>query len=320
MKGIIDLHCDTVLLSAVAGENIRSWNGHINLEKLRKGGCLAQCFALFIPTHEIREKYGLPSENPWENYKWLLRKYQENLELCADVLRPALNAEDIRHNAGAGFISSVLTVEDCAGTDGNPERFEEMYSDGVRMAALTWNYENCVGFPAFSSDPGDGEKGLKPFGFEAVEIMNSLGMIIDVSHLSEAGFWDVAKSTKKPFVASHSCCKAICGHPRNLTDSQLKAIGDCGGVVGLNFFAEFLADGGTYTDTDMVVRHLEHIRDKAGIDALAWGSDFDGFDNKIEFEDYSGFGRLLSALEGHFTDYEIEKICNGNFLRVFAGR
>ena len=298
----------------------RDYQGHINLDKLQKGGCLAQCFALFIPTHDACRFYFGENRESWELYHALLKCYKENLMACADAIRPALTAEDIRNNSESGFISSILTVEDIEEIDGQMERLDELYRDGVRMIALTWNYENCVGFPNSADHEEHTRKGLKLFGFQVLERMNELGMIVDVSHLSEAGFYDVAQHSKKPFAASHSCCRALKEHPRNLTDDQLCTLGDSGGVVGINFSDVFLGSKDGFTAIEDIVRHLAYAKNKAGIESVALGADMDGIESTLELSDYSGYPHLLEAMEKQFTADEIDKICSGNFLRVFSAQ
>ena len=317
---IIDLHCDTVLFCYKNKKTLRTWEGHINLEKLKEGGCLAQCFALFIPAHDAAVNYLGQETEPWALYQNLLHCYRALLADSADVLRPALSAAQVWENARNGFLSSILTIEDGVELDGKIDRLDTVYADGVRMIALTWNYENSIGFPN-SSDPAEHtRRGLKPFGFDVLEKMNELGIIIDVSHLSEAGFYDVASHSCKPFIASHSCCRALKDHSRNLTDAQLRTLADAGGVVGVNFYDEFLGDRGGTTAVEDIVRHLLYLRDRAGIESLAFGSDFDGIESTLEFRDYAGFPQILGALEAHFTDDEIDKITHENFLRVFAAQ
>ncbi|MCR5090020.1 MAG: dipeptidase [Oscillospiraceae bacterium] len=315
---VIDLHCDTVLFCCTGKKNLHTFDGHINLEKLKAGGCLAQCFALFIPTYDAALEYLGEEREPWELYEQLLSCYRTLLADASETIRPALSAEEIMENRRTGYLSSILTIEDAVELEGKTERLDRVYADGVRMIALTWNYENCIGFPNSPDPAAHRERGLKPFGFEALERMNELGIIADVSHLSEAGFYDVAHHSRKPFAASHSCCRALKDHPRNLTDEQLHTVGETGGVVGINFYDEFLGDRGGYTSVEEIIRHVLHVRDHAGIDSLAFGSDFDGIGSTLEFGDYSGFPDILSALERHFTDDEIDKISYGNFLRVFA--
>ena len=316
---IVDLHCDTILSAFSDKKNLHTLEGHINLEKLKAGGCLAQCFALFIPSNELAVRQFGHEVDTWDLYQQLLAVYRDVIADVSDVMRPALSYDQILENSSNGFMSSILTIEDAVELDGKMERLEQVYEDGVRMIALTWNFENSVGFPN-SRDPEKHLKlGLKPFGIEVVERMNELGMIVDVSHLSEAGFYDVVKYTKKPFVASHSCARALRDHSRNLTDDQLHALADKGGVIGINFMDDFLNDRGErYTTIDDVVRHVLHIRDVAGVDALAMGSDFDGIGSKLEFKDYSGLPLILQALEPYFTGDELDKISHDNFLRVLS--
>ena len=315
---IIDLHCDTILSCYNGKKSLRDYPGHISAEKLRAGGCLAQCFALFIPTHDSGIRHLGEERDAWEVYQDLLQCYQNNLAACADLIRPALSSADIRKNRDTGYISSILTVEDGVEIDGRMERLEQLFRDGVRMIALTWNYENCFGFPNSPDHEEHTKKGLKPFGFAAVERMNELGMIVDVSHLSEAGFYDVAQHSRKPFAASHSCCRALADHPRNLTDDQLRTIGDTGSVVGINFFDLFLGARPGYTGIEDIIRHMVYAKNRAGIESVAFGSDFDGIESALEFGDYSGMPQLLSAMEKSFTEDEIDRICEKNFLRVFS--
>ena len=159
-------------------------------------------------------------------------------------------------------------------------------------------------------------KGLKPFGKEAVEYMNQLGIAVDVSHLSDGGFWDVADILSTPFVASHSNCRALCPHPRNLSDEMLHCLADHGGVVGLNFCPAFLDDSEQGTITAMLT-HLRHMIRVGGIDCVALGTDFDGIHGKPEISGAHQMPVFFQAMEQNgFTPYEIEKIGWNNALRV----
>jgi membrane dipeptidase len=244
-------------------------------------------------------------------YGYYLKVMEENKEF----IRPVYSVEDVMENKSKGLLSSLLTIEDGVFIDGKMERVQEAYDMGVRLITLMWNFENSVGFPC-RDDAEEHAKGLKPFGIEVVEKMNELGMLIDVSHMSEGGFYDVAKYSKKPFVASHSCARALCNHRRNLTDHQLKTLGEAGGIVGVNFECSFLKEGSSHATIDQVIDHLVYMKDKAGIDAIGFGSDFDGIDDNGEMVNYSGFGKILERMENHFTYDEIDKICSGNALRV----
>ena len=317
---IVDLHCDTILGCYMKKQDLHTYDGHINLEKLKAGGSLAQCFALCVPTGDFIKRMLGEDMEPWEMYRKLVDYYRTVVADASDVLRPAYSPEDIAENSRNGFMSAILTIEDAVELDGKIERVDQVYEDGVRMISLTWNFENSVAYPNSRDHIEHTTRGLKPFGFEAIERMNDLGIVIDVSHLSEAGFYDVAKHSRKPFAASHSCARALKDHPRNLTDDQLRTIGDTGSVVGVNFYDAFLNDREGYTTVDDVVRHVLYMRDHAGIDSLALGSDFDGIESTLEFRDFSGMPEILHALEKHFTGDELDKISHKNALRVFAAQ
>ena len=312
MRRIIDLHCDTMMACYFSKAHLDNHDGHINTEKLLRGGCLSQAFALFLPTDGKKTR---DRREPWDLYKDMLECWNEEIDANSKYIRRAYTADDIDDNDKNGYMSALLTVEDGIGIDGKASRVQEMYKDGVRMLALTWNFENCIGFPN-SADPELHRRGLKPFGKETVEQMNELGMIIDVSHLSEGGFYDVAEISQVPFIASHSCARALRDHPRNLTDDQLKTLADHGGVVGMNFCSDFLSEDSEHTHAEDIVKHMVHIRNVAGIESMAWGSDFDGIEPNLDFKDYAGFPTLLDLMSKEFTASEMDKINHENFMRV----
>ncbi len=307
---IIDMHCDT-LLEAWRRPELNFYDGDlsINLKLLKENDCLAQFFAMYISRSEME------TMDSYEIIKSMYARYKAIMEANKAHIRPVYCVSDILKNQEEDVLSSLLTIEDGVFLDGKMERLHEVYDMGVRLVTLLWNYENSVGYP--SSDTQEEHlRGLKPFGIEVVEEMNRLGMIIDTSHLSEGGFYDVAKYSKKPFVASHSCARALCGHRRNLTDDQLKTLGNAGGMVGVNFNGPFLKDDEEAPKIDWVVEHLLYMKDKAGIEAIGFGSDFDGIEDNGELVNYAGFGRLIGAMGKHFTDDEIDLICCGNALRL----
>lgn len=309
---IIDLHCDTIM-RFYEGEHLDGMkDSHINLAKLKDGGCLAQCFAIFVPTNASAERHGI-TDSPEEYFDKAYVAYLREMDLNMDHIRLAYNTEDILRNNEAGFMSSILTVEDGITIRGNLSNIDEYYRKGVRMVALTWNYENSIGFPQ-SMEPELHKLGLKPFGIEAVKKMNETGIAVDVSHLSEGGFWDVARYSEKPFIASHSCCRALRDVGRNLTDDQLKALADKGGVVGVNFATNFLRpaeDWKTDRDVscDLVITHLRHVADVGGWDLPALGSDYDGMGAVMEWGDYGGYQMLTDRIADAFGSEKAEKIC-----------
>ncbi|MEE0741886.1 MAG: dipeptidase [Emergencia sp.] len=309
---IIDMHCDT-LIEGWRHPERSFYDGEtsINLKLLKENGSLAQFFAMYLSRQEME------TMDAYDILKGIYGYYRQMMSAHKELIGPAYSAADILENERQGRLSAFLTVEDGVFLDGKMERLEEVYNMGVRLITLMWNFENSVGFPC-SDDPEAHRKGLKPFGIEVVEKMNALGMIIDVSHMSEGGFYDVAKYSKKPFVASHSCARSLCNHRRNLTDDQLKTLGNAGGFVGVNFECSFLKEGSDRATFDQIAEHLVYMKNKAGIEAIGFGSDFDGIDDNGELVDYSGFSKLLSVLEKKFTYDELDKICHDNALRVIG--
>lgn len=314
---IIDLHCDTLLECYLnKTRNPRDGAGHLNLLKMKKNQALAQCFAIFTPTHEDAKEQEI-EVGTYELYKEMRNIFKNMVNNNNDIVNFAGRPEDIKKNMEENKISAILTIEDGAFAEGRIERIQEVYEDGVRMLTLVWNYENEMAFPN-SNDPEKHLKGLKPFGFEVIAKMNELGMIIDVSHLNEGGFYDVANNSAKPFVASHSCARTLCDHKRNLDDKQLKTIGEKGGLVGVNFNSYFLEAESSLAKNETIIRHIVYMVNKAGIESVGLGSDFDGISCELEMKGYEGYPDLLSRLENHFTLDEIDKICFENSLRVFA--
>ena len=310
----VDLHCDTLLTMWQNHCGLDAAPGHIDLAKLCGAGTGLQCFAAFLPTYDSAAKHGV-EQAPWDFFRTLAGIFERETARFPAQLRPVRSVADFEENRRAGRVSALLTLEDAVCLEGRMERLYALYERGVRMIALTWNYENSVGFPN-SPDPALHAKGLKDFGREVVEEMGRLGMAVDVSHLSEGGFWDVAALCRGPFVASHSCARALCDHSRNLTDAQLRALGEHGGVCGVNFYSRFLREGAEHTAFEDILRHMAHIADKAGIEAVALGSDFDGIDCTLELKDYGGLVPLAERIADRFGADDAERICSGNALRV----
>lgn len=295
-----DLHCDTIAWmkhERLAGKTMSlrdTYRMHVNLEKLRASDYYLQNFALFVNLAETND--------PWGAVLSLAELYVSEVEKNRDWVTPCCTFSDMETARQEGKLASVLTVEEGGVCRGDLNNLRTLHRLGVRMLTLTWNHENEIAFPNGS------HQGLKPFGYEFLAEMETLGVIADVSHLSDPGFWDVCRAAKKPFVASHSSCRALWPHRRNLTDEQIKALADRGGIAGVNFYADFLADGQT-TRTADIVRHMKHMRNVGGLEVVALGSDFDGITCPLEMVDASGMGQLLREMEGAgFTQREIEAI------------
>ena len=242
-------------------------------------------------------------------------------------------------------MSAMLTLEEGCVVKGQLSLLRTFYRLGVRMIALTWNYENEIGVPNLTTDEAGtpqfdkrNSKGLTEFGIEMIQEMERLGMIVDVSHLSDGGFWDVLHHTTQPFVASHSDAASECNVCRNLTDNMIRALAERGGVMGLNYCYGFLTESdkptALSTDTSIfmdakkqtkkisriedILRHIKHIVNIGGIEVCGLGSDFDGIDNPVEFGNASGIQQLYEALvKSGFSEDDADKIFYKNVLRVY---
>ena len=306
---ILDFHCDTAS-EILDGRTLYKNDGMLSILKLQEGGVFCQFFAMYIKMTDF--------SSPQQGYEHLHVIYNNFIKEAKENeahLSLAGNAKEIYAARDEGKIAGVLTLEEGAVLDDKAERVDELYKMGVRLITISWNHENCIGFP-HSSEPELMKKGLKPFGLEVVNRMQELGMLVDVSHLSDGGFWDVVRICKKPFVASHSNARSLQGHTRNLDDDMLKALADAGGVTGINFFHKFLGSDETGS-IEQMVSHIKHIHKVAGLDVLALGSDFDGFQGNCGLSDCSRFPVLTDAIaKAGFSETEIEKICWKNAMRV----
>ncbi|MBQ8604665.1 MAG: dipeptidase [Oscillospiraceae bacterium] len=314
----IDMHCDT-LMPFVRGTdyNIYSNDKQVDFLKMKKGDAMAQFFAVFFPKMEMLAKQGIEMNDDLY-FKLLTEGFYRDVEKHNDIIAFAGNAADIEKNEKDGKMSAILTIEDGRFINGDMDKIKMVYDRGVRAISLTWNFENCFGWPN-SKDKEIMGKGLKDFGIEAIQYMNDLGIIVDVSHLSDGGFYDVAKYSKKPFVATHSNARAVSPHQRNLTDDMIRLLGEKGGVTGLNFCPEFMDADITakHTPISNIVKNAKHIVNVGGIDCLGLGTDFDGIGGTQEIADSSMIPLLWDALKKEgFHESEIEKISHGNVLRV----
>lgn len=313
----IDMHCDS-LLSAVEMDKTDIYENPVamlDVKRLQDAGVLAQFFAIFFGPKEDAWIKRFGSDEAYFNK--LYQIYQNTLQRYPNSIRSAGKAEDIESNRADHCVSAFLTLEDGRMIQGNIENLKKVYEKGIRLITLTWNFENCFGFPN-ATQKETMNKGLKPFGMEAIEEMNRLGIIVDVSHLSDGGFYDVAQRSKKPFAASHSNARSLCPHPRNLTDDMIKTLGESGGIAGLNFAGFFLNPdiNDVTSSADRMVKHLSHMVNKGGEDIIALGSDFDGFDGKTEINEPSKVENIVFAMQKvGFSGRQIDKFIAGNAMR-----
>lgn len=320
MVKYIDMHCDTLMTAWRKGaKTVYELEGtHADVKRLLNGGCKAQFFAIFMPSIDWVPKLGDQYPGDDKYIEGLYELFCNTVNQHSDCVAQAGNVAEIEANDAVGRLSAVLTMEDGRAVLGSMERLEKYHGMGVRALSLTWNHENCFGFPN-SRDKDAMAKGLKPFGKDAIVRMNELGMIVDVSHLSDGGFWDVAELTKKPFVATHSNCRALNPHPRSMTDEMIHALADKGGCMGVNFAPSFLTMDLERNDStiEMLVAQIRHMVKTGGIECAAVGTDFDGIGGELEINSSDKMPLLFAALEkAGFTAGEIEKIAHGNVERV----
>ena len=302
---IIDLHSDTIYRIWKDGGNLIRNDYSIDKEKLENGDVLFQCFALFVPMYENvpESKRDL---SPWQILSELHSVFSEK------TVEAGIDGK------------AVLTTEEGASIEGDISRLQALKDWGVRIFGLTWNYENELGYPN-SHDRNIMGKGLKERGIEAVKECGRLGIAVDVSHLSDGGFWDVLKYAEGPVLATHSNARSIADVPRNLSDDSLRALADKGGIAGLNLCPAFLDASFSTDDANAIsrvsdaARHVMHIWKTAGEDILALGSDFDGIEGNLEISSPDRFYLLSDELERQGMPMSIiEKLFYRNAQRVLS--
>ena len=294
-----DTHCDTILKIGNAGSLVEN-PFDVDFRRLAQYGTAVQVFAVFNEGN-LRKRDILQH----------IHTIREQADGCA-FARFARGYGDLIQNAGV--VSCMASIEGLGNTpDFTPDDVDSFYDAGVRMMSLTWNQDNplCGGI-------GNNRTGLTDLGRAVVKRMNTLGMVVDVSHISDAGFWDVMECSTRPVVASHSNARAVAGHPRNLTDEQFRAIVQKGGVAGLNLCPLFL-NGADTAGVDDMLRHLDHFLTLGGEDAIGIGADFDGIDDyPRDVTDCGKLGLLFDAMKKRgYSEQLIEKIAYGNWLALF---
>lgn len=320
MYPYIDMHCDTLLRSLSEGSNtLFDGAGMQSILQMKEAGQLCQFFAVFFPPRDMppgNPGFVLPPDEAF--FQILVQNLKTEVNAHADMIQMAYRYEDIIANQRAGKMSAVLTVEDGRMVNGEMDKLEYLYEEGVRAISLTWNGANCFGFPN-SREKEIMEAGLTPFGKEALERMNDLGILIDVSHLSDGGFYDVAEISKKPFAATHSNCRALTPHPRNLTDEMIRLLAEKGGVSGLNFGPEFVSEeiNGRESTVENLAAHVLHFIQVGGEDCVGLGTDFDGVGGQLEIGHPAQMYLLFDMLKKKgLTERQLEKLAGGNVLRV----
>jgi len=314
----------------------RGTSGHLDLPRAREGGFAGGMFAVFVPSGKrIRpprkgaaDRYELPMPRP----PGLVRAQRVAGKLAAALFRAERQSggrlevvrttQQLRSCLRRGVLAAVLHLEGAEAIDPGLDALEVLYQAGLRSLGPVWSRPNAFGHGVpfkFPSSPDTGP-GLTDAGKALVRACNQLGILIDLSHLNEKGFWDVARISSAPLVATHSNAHALCPMSRNLTDAELAAIRDSGGMVGVNFAVSMLRpDGKPDADTplEVLIRHVDHLVERVGPEGVGFGSDFDGTIVPKAIGDATGLPRLVEALRAHgYGDAELRRLCFENWLGV----
>lgn len=304
---IVDAHCDTITKIMEKGTQLRKNDCHVDIDRLKAKGNYVQFFAAFIDPAYC-QAYAL------KRALQIIDEFYRQIEVNKDDIMICCNYNDIEEAVKANKIAAVLSIEGGEALQGDLGVLRMLYRLGVRSICLTWNHRNEIADGVKDESSGGG---LTPFGREVVKEMNRLGMLIDLSHMSKTGFWDVLECTSAPVIVSHSNAQRLCAHRRNLTDKQIMAVKDNGGVIGINLYPEFLNNSKEATIKD-IINHIEYIASLAGPDHIGLGADFDGVDGLPAgingVQDIEKIFNELAKL--NYSSENIEKFAGKNFLRV----
>lgn len=304
---VFDAHCDTISRCWREYEDLDRNSGAVDLERTERSfSHYAQIFALWT-------SQGYTGGNTVEEaYHALLRCFQRQIERSQDRICLCRTGADIRRAWALGKAAALLSVEGAGLLGCDPNRLEQVARDGVRVITLTWNHANALS-GSHSDHP---ERGLSGQGRRFVRRMEELNILVDVSHLSEAGFWDVMALARHPVLATHSNAKSVWNHTRNLTDGQITAIIKNQGVMGLNFYREFVGLG---QNLDSVRAHLDRILELGGGENVALGGDWDGCDTIPDLPDVGALDRFYEYLLcHHYNEMVVRGLFYNNLMRVVS--
>lgn len=310
-------------------------DGAIDVPSAQAGGFAGGFFAVFVPSpmdfdfmmaEMAKDSYDMPLPDPidWEDA--LAVVVSQAAILFALEARGALvvcrTVADLRAALAAGQMAAIFHIEGAEAIDADLNTLDVLYQAGLRSLGPVWSRKTIFGHGVpfrYPSGPDIGP-GLTDHGLRLVQRCNDLGIMVDLSHLNEAGFWDVARHSTAPLVATHSNAHAVCPHARNLTDDQLRAIAESDGMVGLNFAVAFLRDDGKKVPgvpLEQMVRHLDHLIAVVGEDRVGFGSDYDGAVVPNDLTTCAGLPKLRAVLRAHgYDDALMQKLCQENWLRV----
>lgn len=308
---ICDCHCDTLTELYNKNASLYENEQHFDIKRqIALGGGLQFC-AIYVPTEVFRYQGGLRyTLCLLDKYNQEIKKLHEN---GIDVLQ-VRTAEDagnvLKHKA-----ATLLAIEEGGAIDGSLEALRCLYELGVRAMTLTWSNRNDIADGINEEATGSG---LTLFGKQVVAEMNRLGMLVDVSHISTAGFWSVIETSTKPIIATHSNAKSLCSHPRNLNDEQIKALAQNGGLAGITFAGQFLEEDWRNACIESVYKHIDYMLNLIGNDDhIGFGSDFDGISHPpYNIQGVQDYKPLIEYLSKYYSDETIYKITHQNVINL----
>ena len=293
---LFDCHCDTAVRVWLTGRSLRENSLHLDLMRLKKFSPAAQVFAVCTET----------LEDPQGKAAAVIRYFKEQIEMNSDIVKLCLNSHDIVSTMAGGKIAALLSVEGAEQMDD----IEMAYALGVRVVHITWNFDNGLCGSVMGSGAGLSEKG-RCFVKKAQE----LGVLLDTSHISQQGFWEVLEISRKPVIAGHSNTRALCPVPRNLSDEQFIALKNQGGGAGINLYPEFLGLG---RDIDAVFAHIEHFMALGGEKAVFLGCDLDGIDEMPKgIHGVEDLGKIYEVLLRHnYPESLVRDVFINNIMNI----
>ncbi len=310
---IADCHADTLSRLLILEDDAQSLTlpqlrHQSDLPRMRQGQVRLQVFSIFTMPYEAGHYGAVRSLQMMQIYRNDVAKHSELV-----MVESAADLAD--YETSDKTLYGIFSMEGASPLCGDIKMLEVFYRQGLRAIGLTWNHRNELadGLGVQSN------YGLTAFGRQVVTRMNELGMVVDLAHINEAGFWEAMELSRDPIIVSHADAKALCGHRRNMSDAQLDAIKSNGGFVGICFSPNFLNPKPTEASLDDVVRHIDYICERIGPDHVAFGSDYDGIETTpIGLEDVSKFPSILERLDGlGYSQADITKIAHGNVLRIY---
>ena len=301
-----DAHCDTVGMALRDKDSLRRNSSHIDLQRGQALGNYAQVFALFGDVDSVKHV------DLWTYCRMLYERFQRQMQENADLVQHCRSGAEIDKAIENGKVAALLSIESADLLECRIDRIETVADWGVRLMNLTWNQPNMIS----GTNARENDRGLSAEGKEFVRELERNGIYADVSHLSDAGFWDLIRVAKRPVVASHSNARALCPHPRNLTDDMFRAIRDSGGIVGINFYRNFLHGN---KDIDALIEHIEHFWALDGEKTLCFGGDMDGCDTIVAgIEGVQDVHKIYEALQQRgYSETLLQDLLWNNLRRIF---